>query len=225
MKTGGTSLRRMLVDAVGEDRVFPNDEDLALRPHGWYPGPQEFVGLLRSGQTHGATIFIGHFPFVLHEEFDSDPLTVALLREPAARTLSMLKHRKLKSKQFAGATYEQILEDADFVERQIRDYQTKIFAFDSIQQCPETVNIAFEIGEHRLKRAVDELGSVDILGLTEDFASFCTRLTEATGIELRPRRDNRSASGDQLQPHETKRIDRLTRHDQPLYQEAAALTS
>jgi hypothetical protein len=225
MKTGGTSLRRMLVDAVGPDQVYPNDEDLAARPHGWYPGPKEFVDILRAGQTHGASIFIGHFPFVLRDEFESEPLTVALLREPTARTLSMLKHRKLKSAQLSGATYEELLDHEDFVDRQIREYQTKIFAFDSITQCPDTVNVAFEMDEWHRERAINQLKSVDILGVIEDFQGFCTRVAAITGIELRLRRDNTSALRDPLQPREAPRIDQLIGYDQLLYQRALALTS
>lgn len=223
MKTGGTSLRRMLIDAVGQDQVYPNDEDLAVRPRGFYPGPKEFVELLRSDQTHGATIFIGHFPFVLRDEFESEPLTVALLREPVTRTLSMLKHRKLKSPQFADATYKQILDHKDFEDRQIREYQTKVFAFDSIQQCPDTVDIAFEVDRQRFTNAVDRLKNVEVLGLTEDFRGFCTRFAATTEIDLSPRRDNASALRDPLPPQEAQRIDRLTRYDQQLYKAAVAL--
>lgn len=215
----------MLVDAVGADQVYPNDEDLAARPHGWYPGPKEFVDRLRSGQTHGATIFIGHLPFVLRDELDSDPVTVALLREPVARTLSMLKHRKLKSPRFSHAKYEEILDDTDFVDRQIRDYQTKIFAFGSVEQCPDTVNLVFDIDDERFERAVEQLRRVDILGLTEDLGGFSTRFAGKTGIELRLRRDNTSAIHDSLRPHEAQRIDDLTKSDQLLYREAVALVS
>lgn len=223
MKTGGTSLRRMLVDAVGADRVYPNDEDLAARPHGWYPGSQEFVDILRSGDTHRADIFIGHFPFVLREEFESDPVTVALLRDPLDRTLSMLNHRKLKRQQ-SDLGYEQLLDHRDFVERQVRDYQTKIFAFDSIQQCPETVDIAFDVDDEGFNRAKARLNTVDILGLTEDFEGFAARFTEATGVALRPRRDNKSSMRETLQPHEALQIKALTKYDQRLHESAAALT-
>jgi hypothetical protein len=225
MKTGGTSLRRMLVEAVGADQVYPNDEDLAARPHGWYPGPKEFVEILRSGRTHGASIFIGHFPFVLRDEFESEPLTVVLLREPTTRTLSMLKHRKLKSTQLSDATYEELLNHTDFVDRQIRDYQTKIFAFDSITQCPDTVNVAFEMDQWHRERAINRLKGIDILGVIEDFQGFCTRFAAITGIELRLRRDNTSALRDPLQPREAQRIDQLIGYDQLLYQRALALTS
>ncbi len=222
MKTGGTSLRRMLVDAVGPDRVYPNDEDLADRPHGWYPGSREFVDILRSGGAHGADILIGHFPFVLREEFEFDPLTVALLRDPLDRTLSMLRHRKLKRRR-SDLSYEQLLYQHDFVERQVRDYQTKIFAFDSIQQCPETVDIALDVDEERFKSAVDRLSTVDVLGLTEDFGGFCARFTEITGVALHPRRDNKSPIRETLEPHEVLQIKALTRYDQRLHESAAGL--
>lgn len=127
---------------------------ILLRGHaGGCPGSREFLDILRSGGTHEADIFIGHFPFALREEFESELTTVALLREPFARTVSMLKHRKLKSRQ-PDLAYEQLLHHHDFVDRQIRDYQTKIFAFDSIERCPETVDLAFDVDEQRFKHAV-----------------------------------------------------------------------
>lgn len=215
----------MLIDAVGPHQVYPNDEDLAARPHGWYPGPREFVDLLRSEQTHEATVFIGHFPFVLRDEFESDPLTVAILREPTARTLSMFKHRKFKSSRFANATYAELLDHTEFVDRQIRDYQTKIFAFESVEQCPISVNVAFAVDEQRFKQAVDHLSSVDILGLTEDLEGFRTRFAAQTGIELQTRRDNTSSIREPLQPNEAQRIHQLISHDQLLYQQAIAQIS
>lgn len=212
----------MLVDAVGADRVYPNDEDLVARAHGWYPGSGEFVDILRSGVTHGADIFIGHFPFVLREESESDPVTVALLRDPLDRTLSMLRHRKPKGRQ-PDLSHEQLLDHHDFVERQVRDYQTKIFAIDSIQQCPETVDIAFDVDEERFKSAVDRLSTVNVLGLTEDFEGFSACFTEATGVASHPRRDNKSPIRETLQPREVLQIKALTKYDQQFHQTAAAL--
>lgn len=223
MKTAGTSLRRMLVDALGKELVYPNDDDLSRRARGFYPGSREFLELLRGGETHGASVFIGHFPFALRDELGSDPLTVVLLREPTSRTLSMLKHRQLKSPEYAGASYDQLLDRADFVDRQIRDYQTKVMGFDSIGQCPDTVDIAFPVDEPRFATAVHNLSRVDILGLTEEFADFCARFESITGIDLRLRRDNTSEFRTELTRPQEERIVELTRYDRMLYEEARSV--
>jgi len=42
MKTGGTSLRKMLINELGEKAIFPNDTNLSKLPNGWYPTTKWF---------------------------------------------------------------------------------------------------------------------------------------------------------------------------------------
>jgi hypothetical protein len=226
MKTAGTSLRRMVIDGLGPEAVYPNDEDLDQRHRRWYPGNLELLEDVQAGRTHGARLLVGHVPYVLAEALDSRPLTVALLRDPLARSLSMLEHRRTRRGPFRGASYREMLADEGLVARQVRDYQTKIFAFDSLDECAENVNVPLEIDEGRFERAMARLEQVDVLGVVEDLPSFARRLERVAGIPVGDERRDNSGSSErpELDRDVLQRLEELTRRDRELYQRALELT-
>lgn len=221
MKTAGTSLRRVLQDRLGPGGVYPSDEDLAALPEHEYLGPRDLLEADQQGRTGPARVLIGHLPYVVVDGFTSRPVTAAVLRDPLARTISMMEHRR-RSGALAEATYEELLDHDEFVANQIRDYQTKVFAFDSVDECPDGVNVPLEIDDGRFGRALRRLDSVDILGLTEDLDSFLSRLGEAVGLdEVAARRDNPGRyQPPELGPQVRERILALTERDRELYARA-----
>lgn len=226
MKTAGTSLRRMVTDGLGPEAVYPNDDDLDQRRRGWYPGTHELLDDVRAERTHDARLLVGHVPYVLADALDPRPLTVALLRDPVARSVSMLEHRRTRRGRHRGATYQELLEDEELVARQVRDYQTKVFAFDTLDECPGDVNVPLEIDEARFERAVARLEQVTVLGVVEDLPAFASRLERVAAIPVgEERRDNRSSgSRPDVAPEVIERIEELTRRDRELYQCALELT-
>jgi hypothetical protein len=225
MKTAGTSLRRMLVAGLGEEAVYPNDRDLARRHKGWYPSPTELVEQVRSEAHHDARVLIGHVPYVLADELTPRPLTVAILREPVARALSMVEHRRTRSKRWMGAGLHDLLDDHEFVDAQVRDYQTKTFAFDSLDECPEHVNLPLDIDDARFERALRRLEEVDVLGVVERLPAARERLQQVTGIPVgEEERANRGRYEPAPLPDDLRRrLEELTARDTVLYRRALEL--
>lgn len=225
MKTAGTSLRRMLVDGVGAEAIYPNDEDLHERRKGWYPNPGAYPEHVREGRHHGARVLIGHVPYVLADEFEPRPQTVTLLREPVARAVSMLEHRRTRSKRFHGATYEDILADDEVVACHIRDYQTKMFAFDTLAEYRRTVNAPLEIDDARFERALQRLEAVDALGVVERMDEARRAVAAVTGGPVgEEQRANRGRyDRDALSPGVRERLEELTARDAAFYRRALEL--
>jgi hypothetical protein len=224
MKTAGTSLRRMVTDGLGTDAVYPNDEDLRARHKGWYPRPDEYLDHVREGRHHGARVLIGHVPYVLAEQFDPPLKTVTLLRDPVGRALSMLEHRRTRSRRFRGATYQEILDDDGVVANHIRDYQTKMFAFDSVEECAEAVNVPLDIDDARFERALGRLESVDVLGVVERMPEARARLQAVTGIPVgQEQRANAGRYDREVTDEVRERLEELTARDAVLYRRALEL--
>jgi hypothetical protein len=227
MKTAGTSLRRMLVDGLGAAAVYPNDDDLARLPKRWYPSPSKLVEDVQGGRHHDARLVIGHVPFVLVDALPRRPLTVTLLREPVARTVSMMEHRRRSTKRFRGASYADLLADDAFVDGQLRDYQTKVFAFDRLEECRDHVNVPLVVHGGRLERALGRLGSVDVLGVVEQLPAFVERFERVTGVAPGQERTSNRAPGERepLDAGTRARIEELTVHDRILYDRALELVA
>lgn len=215
MKTGGTSLRSMLISQMGECAVYPNDQELAAQPHGWYP-ESDFIsknlGTIRKHQ-----VLVGHHPFSLLHQLGQSYQAVTFLREPFSRTFSMLAHRRRTVKGCGELSDEALLADERFVGEQILNYQTKVFA-DGVKR----VNGFHLITEADLKTAVQNLNSFALVGISEHFHESCllfdrifqTRL--AGGI----RHENANPEPRPMSPDLREKIRPLIQLDLVLYEEA-----
>ena len=67
-------------------------------------------------------------PYVASSSLDADPVTLTLLRDPVARTISYLKHCKRYHDQHRDLSLEEIYDDPFFFRCFIHNHQTKIFA-------------------------------------------------------------------------------------------------
>lgn len=226
MKAAGTSLRRALIAQLGEQDVYPNDTHLRADPRGWYPVPGKLLEHVRDGRTGGARLLIGHVPYVLADRLPTRPLTVALLRDPIERAVSMLEHRRSRTKRFRGASYADLLANDRFVRCQIRDYQTKMFAFEHDSEWAEGVNAPLAIDDERFDRAVGRLAEVDVLGVLEDMPRFAQRLQDRTGIALgvQPHDNQGRYDREPLHPAIRDRLEELTVRDALLYRRTIELT-
>ena len=223
MKTAGTSTRSALQRAAGAHDVFPNSQDLETLPGADYPRPGAFRDLLRTSHKDRATsrVIVGHLPYIFVDVFDVKPAVAVVLRDPIARTVSMMEHRRRHSPELAGQSYEQLLSNERFVERQVRDYQTKVFAFDQLSECESGVNTPLLIGEERFARALKRLESTEVVGVTDDLGAFALTLRRRTGLQLPsvPRR-NIGQHDVELTPDVIQRIRALTAYDHVLVQRA-----
>ncbi len=186
MKTAGTTFRKMLTETQGVP-VYPTAEELAANRGRWYLPPDQLVSRIESGEINltDRQFLCGHYSASLPEMIPGSWRTVTFLRDPVRRTLSMIAHhhsRQGRLRRFFNPNFSRYLADETFVENQIRDYQTKVFAL------PPTgnVNRPYAIDDAGFERAKDRLRAMDFVGLTEQLDQSIALFEAISGQRFAP---------------------------------------
>jgi hypothetical protein len=138
--------------------------------------------------------YTGHFPYVLSELLDGEFVTITLLRDPVARTLSLLQQFTRRRPFWIGpnpdaslakGTLEEIYSHPRVFEPMIHDHQTKVFAFAATDD-PHSCMDVIDVDRSRLARAKENLAKVDIVGLTERYRDFLDDLRDRMGWQVPP---------------------------------------
>ena len=210
-KTAGTSLRRMLQASLGMNAVYPSDEELSIRPNGWYPSEAEILETFPSLRPYFC--ITGHFSAAIVDRLPRPHRTAVFLRDPIQRSLSALAHFHHTT----GTPPDRLLDDEEFVTRSIRDHQTIRLGNKEPRMPPA--------GDTRiLERALDVIDAFGFVGLTERFRESCMLFdsTFGTMIGAAVRKEN------VLRPNGTEfsellpRILPLVNLDRVLYERAVA---
>jgi len=218
MKTAGTSLRKMLTESLDESLTYPNDKDLSKTKNRFYPSLSEIIEQMESGDLRDFQILCGHYPFFLGELVFKEPKYIVFLRDPVTRTISMIEHRKLKTPEYRKLSYEEILENQTFVDNQLRNYQTKVFAFKGIEQCDRDTNMPLELNDENFKLALDRIDKVDVIGITERFNESISLVEKEFGFSFDKRlHANRGAYDLQLTNGVRQKIMDINEYDLALY--------
>jgi hypothetical protein len=93
------------------------------------------------------------------------------LREPVARTVSVLKHFKRVEARFRDCTLEAIYDDRQIFRFFIENHQTKVFSLVPSDN-EVAINCGLTLDDARYERARASLARVDVLGLTEAYDNF-----------------------------------------------------
>ena len=222
MKTAGTSFRKLLEESLGKS-LFPTDERLRQRQNRHYYSAIEIMELVRLDELASCRVLCGHLPYALVEtpEFRNFSLAT-FLREPVSRTLSMLRHRRRNSPKFAAMGVQEMLSHSAFVEGQIRDYQSKYFAFSDHKQ---DVNLPFSWEKQDFERAKQRLAQSEFVGITEYFDQSLELFKNQTGLELAAARRVNVAENAVIQPSddELALIRQLVARDLEIYEVAKEL--
>ena len=215
MKTAGTSFRNLLEESLGE-ALFPTVENLHQRNNRYYYSAIEMLDL--ADELESRQVICGHLPYSLAETLGFGVAT--FLREPVSRTLSMLRHRRQKSPKFAAMSVREMLSHP-FVEKQVRDYQSKYFAVPHKQD----VNLPFSWAEKDFDRAKRRLAQTEFVGITEYFDESLDLFTNRTGLELPAARRLNVTENPIIQPseYELDLIRQLVARDLELYELAKKL--
>jgi hypothetical protein len=186
MKTAGTSFRRMLRETPGVS-VYPTVAELAVNGHRRYLPAAELLSRIESGEIDlsDRQFLCGHYQASFRENLPGTWRTVTFLRDPVRRTLSMIAHHhyhKGPLKRFVRPNVSRYLADETFVQSQIRDYQTKVFAL------PPTgsVNRPYAIDDAGFERAKARLLETDFVGLTEQFGQSIALFEAISGQRFVP---------------------------------------
>ena len=124
MKTGGTSVSRLLVEHFGEKAIYPPAD--AMGPTLDKMKPSELLDLPPERREH-IQVYSVHMPAWVANAVAPDFCTFTVLREPVARTVSHL--RQAASTPWAPDSLEAIWDDPTWRLRLV-DYQTRFFAGD-----------------------------------------------------------------------------------------------
>jgi hypothetical protein len=213
-KTAGTSLRKMLEDEYGTQRVYPGTFHLEHLPNGWYPLGSEMLKDFLKLPSHN--VLVGHFTAAMADMVPTPYRTATFLRDPIQRSLSMLN-------QFSHMLHVPIttlLENEQFMTDNIADYQTRIMGAAGVCD-PHQVET---VDDDALARALGRLESLDFVGITERFAESCRifdSLFETRILKSIQRIHVLRPEGNELEEH-IPRIESLVQRDQVLYDAALA---
>jgi hypothetical protein len=227
MKTAGTTFVRQLQEEFPAEAVYPSravdwigadDFDAYIRIPRLLALPPE-----RRAQVRAYT---GHFPFYVVDALDPSLTTLTVLREPIARTVSVLKHFKRVEERFRPCSLETIYEDRQIFRFFVENHQTKVFSL-AADDDETAINCGLTIDDARYERARANLARVDVLGLTEAYDDFVLDVQRrfgwwADGVD-RSARINVSAEDWDVAPAFRERIAAENAYDVALYEYAREL--
>jgi len=186
MKTAGTSFRLML-EGTPDVTIYPTRPELESNLRHWYLTAPKLIEGIERGEIalENRRVICGHYAANIGDYITGDWRTVSFLRDPVRRSLSMIAHRHSKASRlsrFLKPNISKYLDDENFVNRQISDYQTKIFAIDGLAD----VNEAHPIDDIAFARAKARLMSADFVGLTEQYTQSIRLFEGMSGIRFAP---------------------------------------
>jgi hypothetical protein len=240
MKTGGTSLLGHAWRLFGRYGVEPpllNDDP---QPPGTSSDYQSVARVrdLPASRRAEVRFYAGHYPFLVRDIIEPD-VTLTVLREPVARTISVLRQLQAGHARVGGRTLEEIYDDEWLQATSIRNFQVRQFALthadleekaalvaafrgDGRPTLPDKPHLfGLAIDEQRLELAKANLAQVDEIGLQADFAGFLARLRARFGWAVDDDVRLRAApAGDAVSPELRARIVEDLRWDTAFYEHA-----
>lgn len=179
-KTAGTALLRRIRHQFGAEAVYP-------RPH--EQGAPDAVldtDLLchRVNQSPTIRVITGHFPLATVDLLEGPYFTFTVLRDPADRVLSFLRHQSEVEPRFAGRSLEEIYDDPISTGPLVRNHMTRMLAMTAAEMTDGALT-PIGIDEQRIEQACRALSErIDVVGLQERFDTFCLDLEQAFGWDL-----------------------------------------
>jgi hypothetical protein len=172
MKTAGTTFVQQLREQFPAEALYP------CRAIDWI-GDHDYDAYINIPRLLAVTparradirVYAGHFPFYVTEEIDAELTTLTVLREPLARTISVLKHFKRVEERFRSCSLEEIYADRQIFRFFVENHQTKVFSLAASDDEP-AINCGLTLDDARYERACANLARVDVLGLTEAYDDF-----------------------------------------------------
>jgi len=212
MKTGGTSLFFML------QRQFPREDIFPPRENADALSIDTGAAMAETGNPDSPfRLIAGHYPLSCIENAPGEWKTFTMLRHPVARALSAL--RRQRDRAGNGTTAESIYDDPVRHQLWFDNYMVKALG-STLEDLRGGV---FPARRRHLEGALAALEWIDVIGVSEDFKPFVTRLEEGFGWNLgEPLEVNRTAEYD-IPESLVERVWEDNRFDLELYARACEL--
>jgi hypothetical protein len=220
-KTAGTTLIRRIRSDFPECAVYPlpTDGDPIARVI-------SVENLLSVWAERGEEIRVvtGHFPLCTAELLGGEFTTLTVLRHPVERTMSYVRHHRRRTPEDADLTLEQVYDDEFRFHGLIHNHMTKMLSLVPAEMDDGALTrVSFT--PERLERAKERLAGVDVVGIQEDFESFCRELSERFGWSLADSLSPAPRTHADVEPAFRDRILEDNAHDVELYEFARRLVA
>ena len=178
MKTGGATFRQHVVANFGPGEVYP---DPAFETNMFVANTRiEYLRNLPRERKAQIRAYTGHFPFLCVDMLGIPLVTLTLLREPVARTISYLRHCKRYHENQHDLTLDEIYDDPFVNTLFIRNHQAKLFCLEPSDE-PVTYMHVVDVDGARLATAKANLARVDVIGFTEEYDAFTDAMRDRYG--------------------------------------------
>ena len=179
MKTAGTTFWFQARRTFKVDELYPTgkqgDDLMVARTS------LECLRTLPPERKDRVRLFSGHFPAMAVDVLGLDVVTMTILREPVARTISMLRH-VLRGYPDHGSL-EAVYENPVIYETLVHNHQAKLFALTVEDQPADYLHI-IDVTPARLDDAKERLHGFDSFGLTEAYDEYITDVSRQFGWEF-----------------------------------------
>lgn len=181
-KTAGTALFQALRQQFGPEAVYPMPEHEAV------PSVRTDTGHLREvfeRQGDQIKVVAGHFPLCTTELLGVPFTTFTVLRDPFARTLSFLRHRRQSIPELADRSLEELYQDPPVLHGMIHNHMTKMLGLAPGQLRHDFAMLTMvDFDDELVERSRSALERIDVVGLQERFAGFWAELEARFGWDL-----------------------------------------
>ena len=227
MKTAGTTFVRQLQQEFAPESIYPARTVDWTSEHDYdvYINIPRLLALTSERRAE-IRVFTGHFPYAACDLVAPGCATLSVLREPVARTVSVLKHFKRVEARFRARPLEAIYDDRQIFRFFVENHQTKVFSLVPSDN-EVAINCGLTMDDERYERARAALARVDVLGLTESYDDFLDATRQrfgwwAQGVD-RELRTNVSTEDWDVEPSFRERIAADNAYDVSLYEYAQGL--
>jgi hypothetical protein len=216
-KTAGTTLIRRIRSDFPPGAVYPERPADPRNPD--VARVISVERLLDEWERRGDEIRVvtGHFPLCVAELLGVEFVTMTVLRHPLERTISYMRHHRRRTPADAALTLEEIYDDDLRFNGLIHNHMTKMLSLDPDEMTDGALT-RVEFTPERLDRAKQRLAGIDVVGLQEEFDSFCAELSRRFGWSLDDRLSPKQHPPHELSPDFRARILADNAHDVELYE-------
>ncbi len=238
MKTGGSNLIWYVKEALAPEAVFPNNEDYRFVDGKLEARHHLSIANLRSlpeERKRQIRLYATHYPYVASQLLGEELATLAVLRHPVDRTISLVRALgrpgvwadRTKLAPMASWPLEQVYEHPDNFEPLIHNHQTKIFSM-TVDDPLDTFRDVIEIDDARLELGKRNLERLDVLGVNERYSDFLDDVDARFGwrVPVGARVNKARADDDRVVSDAfRRRIAEDNAYDVALYDHALALVA